>query len=64
MTYVEPAPFRWSASIRYEVDGNTFDHVYHFDNLGELSNLIEEGPDFSKITSFRIEYMLGKDDAS
>lgn len=48
---------RWIAKIVYHVDATVLKTVYHsVDELEELQDLVEKGPDFGAIKSFEIIY--------
>ena len=48
---------RWIAKIVYQVDDTVTKIVYHYvDELEELQDLVEKGPDFGAIKSFEISY--------
>ena len=48
---------RWTAKIAYQVDATATEIVYHhMDELEELQDLVEKGPDFGAIKSFEISY--------
>ena len=48
---------RWLAKIVYRVDATVLKTVYHYvDELEELQDLVEKGPDFGAIKSFEISY--------
>ena len=48
---------RWIAKIVYHVDATALKTVYHYvDELEELQDLVEKGPDFGAIKRFEISY--------
>lgn len=67
-----PAKKRWSVNVSYgpgDQEGNDFDsraHTHHFavDELFEVDEKIERGPDFTRIKEILIRYALNDDFAS
>lgn len=51
-------PFRWTVSVFYSDDNPDFPqectHRFAIDELYELHDIIEKGPDFTKIVNIRI----------
>lgn len=54
--------FRWTVSVFYSDDNPDFPqectHRFAIDELYELHDIIEKGPDFAKIVNIRITYNL------
>jgi hypothetical protein len=52
-----PQDTRWKATVSYEVDnGELREVIHHIWELEELQDLIESGPTFCSIRSFKIDY--------
>lgn len=52
-----PKDTRWTATVIYKVDNNeTRKVIHHIWELEELQQLIESGPTFCSIESFKIDY--------
>lgn len=55
-------PLRWTVWVFYSDDDPDFPqectHRFEIDELYELHDIIEEGPDFDKIVHIRITYNL------
>lgn len=54
--YVEE-DLRWKATISYKVnETENRTVIHHVEELSELENLVERGPSFCAIESFKVEY--------
>jgi hypothetical protein len=48
---------RWLSYIRYRMtDGRILQRTVEFDELSELHDIVEKGPDFTKVTEIEITY--------
>jgi hypothetical protein len=47
--------FRWIATVKYRTDAGISEVDYQFEEMFELHNLIERGPDWNCIESIHIE---------
>jgi hypothetical protein len=50
-----PDPLRWRALMTFSGDAGPYDVIHEFEELEELQDIVERGPDWHSILSIKIE---------
>jgi hypothetical protein len=49
--------FRWKATITYSYDAGPRDVIHEFEELRELQEIVETGPDWNAILEIKVELL-------
>lgn len=50
--------YRWKAVITYLTDNGPAPKIHYFEEIDDLHNIVESGPDWNAIVDIRVTYQL------